>query len=189
MLGIGVASFAQVAANAPAFSPSLREESVLGDWRVVQAAALFDKSRYFFQLGFGFLQADTATLIMGEDQLPSLEEFDAQMQRSQTLLNQSLAYAPGRVDSWTSLAWASLLRDDTDAAERALRVSWSLAPFNASEATERTALVAALDDFHEAGWSADDFATHANDNDLLVLNRFAPGYLDGLPEDLNFYSE
>lgn len=185
LLGLGVAAFAQVALNAPAFSPSLRTDSVLGDWRVAGADALHDKSDYYFQLGFGFLQADTATLILGEDDLPSLEDFDVQMARSQELLTLSLAFSPGRVDTWTSLAWAGVLRDDLDAAERALRVSWDLAPFNVSEASERVALVSALDDFHVPGWRDDATAERALANDWRVLEAYDRQYIQALPENFD----
>jgi hypothetical protein len=188
LLGVAVTSAAQVALNAPSFSPSLRTDSVLGDWRVAGADALYNKSDYYFQLGFGFLQADTANLILGEDDLPTLEAFDLQMARSQDLLRLSLASSPGRVDTWTSMAWASLLRDDPAAAVDALRLSWQLAPFNKAEASERVALVSALEDFHGTGWIATEFQS-AIDRDWAVLDAFDRQYLEALPEDLQLILE
>ena len=118
LLGLAVSSFAQVALNAPAFSPDVREESVLGDWRLAQGETHYVVSDYLYQLGYGFLQADTASLLLGNDALPELEVFDRQMQRSIDLLEDSLTYSPGRAGAWTSIAWASLLRDDVDRAEQ-----------------------------------------------------------------------
>jgi hypothetical protein len=188
LLGLAIASAAQVVMNAPAFSPSLRADSVLGDWRVAGADALYNKSDYYFQLGFGYLQADTASLILGEDDLPTLEAFDAQMARSQELLRQSLASSPGRVDTWTSLAWAALLRDDAEAAESALRQSWQLAPFNEAEASERVALVSALDDFFGTDWHDVGSETGVG-QDWAVLEAHDRQYLDALPDDLQLLLE
>jgi len=189
LLGLAVSSFAQVALNAPAFSPDLREDSVLGDWRLAQGETHFNKSDYYFQLGYGYLQADTASLLMGNEALPELDLFDAQMQRSQELFNESLSHAPGRAAAWTSLAWASILRDDIPKAEDALRVSWQIAPFNVAEAAERVALISILDDFHRSGWRSDAAAATFISQDWAVLDAHDAAYLSGLPDGLDLLIE
>jgi hypothetical protein len=189
LLGLAVVSFAQVAGNAPAFSPSLREESVLGDWRLAQGETHYLVSDYLYQLGYGYLQADTASLLLGDDALPELEAFDRQMQRAIELLEESLTYAPGRAGAWTSVAWASLLRDDVENAERALLTSWQLAPFNFSEAADRVALVSFMEEFYGPVAGVGQSAETAAARDLDALERYDRGYLDALPDDLDFLFE
>ncbi len=189
LLGLAVVSFAQIAGNAPAFSTNLREESVLGDWRLAQGETHYVVSDYLYQLGYGYLQADTASLLLGDDALPELEVFDRQMQRAIELLEDSLTYAPGRAGAWTSIAWASLLRDDVESAERALLTSWQLAPFNFSEAADRVALVSFMEEFHGPVADLGEVAEEAAVRDLEVVERYDRGYLDALPDDLEFLFE
>jgi hypothetical protein len=184
LLGLAVVSFAQVARNAPAFSPDLREESVLGDWRLAQGETHYVVSDYLYQLGYGYLQADTASLLLGNESLPELEVFDRQMQRSIDLLEDSLSYSPGRAGAWTSIAWASLLRDDVDRAEQALMTSWQLAPFNFAEAADRVGLVSFMEEFYGPVANVGEFAEAAVTRDLQTLEEYDQGYLNALPDYL-----
>jgi len=189
LLGLAVSSFAQVALNAPAFSPDVREESVLGGWRLAQGETHYVVSDYLYQLGYGYLQADTASLLLGNDALPELEVFDRQMQRSIHLLEDSLTYSPGRAGAWTSIAWAALLRDDVDRAEQALMTSWQLAPFNFAEAADRVGLVSFMEDFYGPVASISEFAEAAAARDVQTLEAYDQGYLNALPGDLELLFE
>jgi hypothetical protein len=180
LLGIGVASFAQVALNAPAFSPSLRAESVLGDWREAGTDALYAKSEYYFQLGYGYLHSDTATLLLGDEELSDADVFAAQMERSVALIRESLAYSPGQASAWTSLSWASMLSGDPARAAEALRASWELAPHNLGEAGERLALVALLQGSPDFGWQLEAADEESHARDLEVLAAHDPVYLEVL---------
>lgn len=183
LMAVGVLSFLQVARTAPAFSPGLRAESVLGDWRLAQGDTHYNVGDYYFQLGYGYLHADTAALLLGSETMPDAEAFDAQMQRSIGLLSRSLTHAPGRASAWTSLAWASIFDDDLEAAEQALRTSWQLAPHNVAEAPDRTALVALMDEFRTPAAWRDAFVDAASERDLQVLERHDRSYLDAFVND------
>lgn len=182
-LALGVASALMIAANAPAFSTALRSEGVLGDWRVPESDALYDRSAYDFQLGFGYLRSDAAFLLLGEEELPDPEVLEAHAERAEALFLRSIAGAPGHADAWTSLAWAHALQGDVAAAERALRVSWELAPYNMSEASERLSLVDTLDAMIGPDWRADDATAELIDGDLRVLETYDRTYLRFLMED------
>jgi hypothetical protein len=178
----GVAAF-QVAANAPAFTTALRTQSVLGDWRVPASDALYDRSAYDFHLGYGYLRSDAAFLLLGEEALPDPAVLEENAARAEALFTRSIDAAPGRVDAWTSLAWAHLLQGEVEAAEAALRVSWELAPFNMSEASERLSLVDALDATSVPGWRSDVTAEDRIDGDLRVLETYDRTYFRLLMED------
>lgn len=189
LLAIGTVSFMQVARNAPAFSPNLREDSVLGDWRLAQGETHYSVSDYYYQLGYGYLQADTASLLLGDEALPEIEVFDRQMERSIDLLQESLRYTPGRAGAWTSVAWASLLREDVDGAQRALMTSWQLAPYNFAEAADRVALVSFMEEFYGPITDLAAHALDANSRDFSTLEEHDRSYLQSLPEDLEFLFE
>jgi hypothetical protein len=189
LLGLSVASAVSVVTTAPAFTLDLREESVLGDWRLAQGETHYVVSDYLYQLGYGYLQADTASLLLGDDALPELEVFDRQMKRSIDLLEESLTYAPGRAGAWTSIAWASLLREDVDLAQRALQTSWQLAPYNFAEAADRVALVSFMEEFYAPITDLGDGALAANAQDFSVLDAYDRSYIQALPEDLEFLFE
>jgi hypothetical protein len=160
---------------------------VLGDWRVAGADALYDKSDYYFQLGFGFLQADTATLILGDDELPSLEAFDAQMARSQDLLRPEPRLRPPGA-STPGRAWLGprLFRDDPSGRRsRSARVV-AVGALQRAEASERVALVSALDDFHGTDWLDDGFQS-ATAIRIGRARRLRPAIPQALPEDLEFF--
>ena len=100
-LGLALASGAQVVRNAPAYNKALRAESVTGDWRVPVSRALYNNGEYLFQLGYGFLQGDSAALLLGEGSLPDRDTFLSRVKTSVAYLEKSLTSAPGRVDGWT----------------------------------------------------------------------------------------
>jgi hypothetical protein len=115
LLTLAIASFLQIARNAPAFSEELRTESVLGDWRLPVAEALYDQGEYNLQIGYGYLRATRlVTVLYTEAELPSDQPFDAWLDRSVPLFEASIAATPGNVNAWTGLAEAKALLGDTD---------------------------------------------------------------------------
>jgi hypothetical protein len=189
LFGLATISFFQVANHSPAFSPSLREASVLGDWRLAQGETHYLLGDYYFQLGYGYLQADTASLLLGSDDLLETDAFDRQMQRAIELLRASLEYAPGRAGTWTSLAWASVMRDDQSAAGNALRTSWQLAPYNYAEAADRLAIIAFVQEFAGTPIATEEILAVSTERDVQVLEMHNPGYLAAFPEDLDYLFE
>jgi hypothetical protein len=184
LLALGGLSFRQIANNAPAFSVDLRIESVFGDWRLPQSEALYDWSEYRFQLGYGYLQGDTAALLSGDDALPELAALEANAERAEELFRTSLTGAPGRASAWTSLGWAHLLQGRPDAAEAALRISWELAPFNVAEAPERLAIAEALDALSGEGWRSSDATALAIEADRATLETYDPRFYELLFGDI-----
>lgn len=178
LIAITATASLQIMRHAPAFSEELRTESVMGDWRLPTSRALYDESLYYFLLGFGYLRGDAASLLMGEDELPSFEVFTIRVERSVALFEASIAAAPGRVDAWTSLGWAHVLLGDTEAAVQALNVSWQLAPFNKSEASQRLALVEALDDLTDDTWRSNAATMRFVENDLRTLKAYDRRYFN-----------
>lgn len=173
LAALGLAASMTVIRNAPAFSEDLRRESVLGDWRMASSEGLYDKSSYFFDLGVGYLRGDAAALLLGEDELPPWEVFEAMIERSAELFEASLSTTPGHADAWTGLAWAHVLLGDAAAAEDALQTSWALAPHNLSEASDRLSIVEALDEITGRNWRTGAHGA-AIASDLETLGTFAP---------------
>ncbi|MEM1146092.1 MAG: hypothetical protein AAGI88_26270 [Pseudomonadota bacterium] len=183
-LGTAVFAIVSVARNSPAFSVSLRVDSVLGDWRVPVSSALYDKGKYHFQIGYGYLRGDDLALMVGEEaELPDFETYIARMQAATGNFEISLLSLPGQADTWTALAWTRFLTEDLAGSEHALRVSWDLATHNSSEAIERIGLVLALDEVLSASWRDDAVASEAVLNDLRTLKKYDPAYLDGIREE------
>ena len=62
-LGIAVAGLAATnvvytLSDSPAFVEAARVDGVYGDWRLKTGPALYDRSEYLFQLGYGYITAD-----------------------------------------------------------------------------------------------------------------------------------
>lgn len=178
LLALGTVSFMQIARNAPAFSPSLRSESVWGDWRVPLSRALYDQGEYHLQLGYGYLRGDALDLLAGETSLPSLEIFEARVELARELFELSVASAPGQVDAWTGLAWANVILGDRDEAWQMLFASWQLAPLSLAESTGRLGVVSILLDNETTAWP-DELARRFAADDLRMLMTFdRRGYED-----------
>jgi hypothetical protein len=182
LLALGTVSFMQIARNAPAFSPSLRSESVWGDWRVPLSRSLYDQGEYHLQLGYGFLRGDALDLLAGGTDLPSLEVFEARVSRARELFEMSVASSPGQADAWTGLAWTNVILGDRDEAWQMLRVSWQLAPLSLAEATERLGVVSILLDNETSPWPDETTRRLASD-DLRMLLRFDRTSLEDLVLD------
>ena len=183
---LGIAAFAifLVARSSPAFSVSLRVESVLGDWRVPGSSARYDNGKYRFLIGYGYLRGDDLALMVGEEaELPDFETYIARMEAATGNFEISLLSLPGQADTWTALAWTTFLAEDLAGSEHALRVSWDLAPHNSSEAIERIGLVLALDEVVGTSWRNDTNASSAVLKDLQTLKRHDPDYFEGIRDE------
>lgn len=169
--------------SAPAFTADLRRESVFEDWRVEERDSLYDPADYYFHLGFGYLRGDAAALMLGETDLPTLEDFEDRVHRSIDLFEASIAASPGHVTAWTNLAWSHFLIDDVPSALAALDTSWDLAPFDVSEARERIGVVGAIQAISGRDLRTEEAHAQSVHNDLDLLSRYDPRYLDALRED------
>ncbi|MDJ1007877.1 MAG: hypothetical protein QNJ13_08640 [Paracoccaceae bacterium] len=184
-LALALASMTLVMRQAPAFNPELRVDTVLGDWRVPVSPALYDAGEYRFQVGYGFLRGDDLALMTGETELPAFQTFLERVTLAAGHFERSLTLRPGKVDTWTALAWARFLAGDAAGAETALRASWRLSPHNFGETIDRLGLVEALDGARPAGWRDDGEALDAVATDLATLRHYDARYfailMEGVP--------
>ncbi len=175
VLLLALASIRMALGNTPAFNPTLRTDSVLGDWRLVLNTALYDLGEYEFQRGFGYVEAGTLFAPAETSTSDRQAMLELEMQR-QDIATQALTTAvtldPANAHAWASLAWVRSLSGDDAAAMSALRTSWDLAPFNVDLADTRLNLAGLL-------VSSNDGIEHVSEddqafiiNDIWVLNRF-----------------
>ena len=125
---------------------------------VPYAPALFDRSRYAYEIGQGHLQRFFET---GEDD-SLIAALDAH--------RRALAAAPADAFAWSGLAWAEAAQGATGAARTALETSWRLAPYNIALALDRASLV-------QSGALGADLASgagHRRDLAVLAQRGFAP---------------
>ena len=75
LLAVAVTTASALSRDMPAFDERARVEGIFGDWRVPVGAALYDRSDYLFQVGFGYLQGDVVASAATEarDELASIE--------------------------------------------------------------------------------------------------------------------
>lgn len=156
---VAAAAGASILATAPAFNSDHRALDPWGDWRRVSGAALYDLGQHRRDTGVGYLawsmrdgDADTG-------------DADAAA-RARALFEASLAEAPADAYAWSMLAWSERLLGNVEAALRAQRHSWRLAPHHATLARDRLALAASL-----ADWRPDAHDRRALARDVASLNR------------------
>lgn len=132
--------------NTPAFTEEERVEGVQGSWLLQTSSALYDRSEYLFQLGYGYLNADARELgnLGDEVDLASPEIALERSTKAIELLEESLKFSPANAHAWEALARAQLAGGDGMAAMEALRTSWTLAPYNGTLSINRLELVASL---------------------------------------------
>ena len=157
----------------------MRIEGLYGDWRVPDGPALYNRSDYLFQLGYGFANGDAVVSGATEDR-NELASVDKSKQRSETaieLLIDSLELAPGNAHAWDSLAWSYALVGDYDNAMDAISASWVLAPNNFALALSRLPLIDLI------GGIDENTVTHVSEiqkitvGDLKTLAYFEPAAL------------
>ncbi len=142
MAGLAVVNVIKTLSDSPAFVEAARVDGVLGEWRLQTGSALYDRSEYLFQLGFGYVNADGTFSTAGED-IGQVAGGSLGLERGETakdLLEESLRLSPGNAHAWATLAEANMIASDFEAAFAALRRSWELAPYNASLSIRRLSL-------------------------------------------------
>lgn len=135
--GAQLAALTLVVRNAPALNADIRRETVIGDWRIAPGADLFDRASYDFRIGYDYLQGDAYAITTSEGEVASDEVAALYTQRAVEALSASVNEGPADARAWMALAWALFDAGDTDAARRAVEVSWDLAPYNRLMAFER----------------------------------------------------
>ncbi|AZQ66769.1 hypothetical protein EF888_06210 [Silicimonas algicola] len=184
LLSAGVTSAYFVVSSMPAFDSDARVEGLFGDWRVPVVEAVYNRSDYLFQVGFGLLQGDLVASSATEerDELASVDTAIARARRAREALAESAALAPGNAYTWAYLAWADAMQADDAAALSDLNVSWALAPASAQLAPVRLNLYELLLDL---GTLPDDRGEVEEKvkRDLAVMRRFEPRHLDVILKD------
>ncbi len=132
LLAVGGGSLLLILRALPAFDQDARVSGLFGDWRVPVASALYNRSDYLFQIGFGLLQSDLVSSAATEerDELASIDVALERAGRARRALEASAALAPGNAYTWTFLGWAAAMEGDIEDAESALATSWTLAPWS-----------------------------------------------------------
>ncbi len=138
-VGLAAVNIVQTLADSPAFVESARVDGVFGDWRLKTGPALYDRSEYLFQLGYGYLSADSkfSAATEGRGEIAGGETGIERAKLASELITQSLELSPGNAHAWAVLAGAQLTTQDYDEALGSLRRSWELAPNNSALAVRR----------------------------------------------------
>ncbi len=147
-IGMGLAAYniTSVITTTPAFAEAERVEGVSGTWRLRTSTALYDRSEYLFQLGYGYLNGDLQDINRGTDisALGSADEAVARARQAIELLEDSLELSPGNAHAWAALAKAHMAAGDLGTALDATRTSWALAPHNGTLSIVRLEIVEGL---------------------------------------------
>lgn len=132
LLAMGGGSAFLILSAMPSFDRNARVDGLFGDWRVPISSALYNRSDYLFQVGFGLLQGDLVASSVTEerDELASLETALDRAARGRRALEASAALAPGNAYTWTFTGWAAALEGDPEGALAAMETSWKLAPWS-----------------------------------------------------------
>ena len=184
LLAAGVLSATWVVSAMPAFDRNARVEGLFGDWRVPVVGAVYNRSDYLFQIGFGLLQGDLVASPATEErnELASIDTAIDRARRAHDALSASAELAPGNAYTWAFLSWADVMTGDDAAALANLTVSWDLAPSNVQLAPVRLNLYELLLDL---GTLPED--TAAIDEkvkaDIVAMKRFDPRHLDVMLKD------
>jgi tetratricopeptide (TPR) repeat protein len=158
---IGVLNLALLIVETPVANPARRVADPAGDWRRVQAFALYDPAAYAYETGLThFAHAVAADRRDGAA-------------RAAPLFDRSLRLAPADAWTWTMRAWTRAYLGDHAGARAARDRAWRLAPYHAALARERLALSAALGD----AATADAFRRAALARDLRMVTWRDPAWL------------
>jgi len=129
----------------PAFNSEHRFPSVMGTWRTLDPASMYDIGAYEFQRGYGYLMADVmlpGVSAKSDDGNEAIERADAAIMA----LERSLRASPGDAHVWASLGWAYARTGYLEQAREKLMRSWVLAPHNATLARTRMDLSSVIFD-------------------------------------------
>lgn len=160
----------------PAFNPKLLADTVVGDGRIADNAAMYDPGTYAFQRGYGFLIADALILTdeQTSDEVASLDRAADRALRAARAFEMAIAQDPGNAHAWAALAWARARLGDNTGAMQALRVSWEISPNNMALADTRLNLIGLLTDPEIGSAEPTRVDRAAIARDLEVLGRFDP---------------
>jgi len=198
-LGIAVAGLAATnvvytLSDSPAFVEAARVDGVYGDWRLKTGPALYDRSEYLFQLGYGYITADGSFTAVTENigELADVDTGIARGEQAIALISESLKLSPGNAHAWGELALAQLSVLEYEGALASLRTSWQMAPFNASLALKRLQFAEVITahsieaiEFDLAELAPPSFNDTDLENlkrDLTVAQTHRPRQLDGFFE-------
>lgn len=153
LLTMGAGSVYIILSTMPAFNREARVTGLFEDWRVPITSALYNRSDYLFQVGFGLLQGDlvASAVTEGRDELASIETAMERARRGRLALEGSARLAPGNAYTWTFLGWAAAMEGDPNGAVSALETSWKLAPWSLQLAPVRLNLFEYLVEFGPVG--------------------------------------
>jgi len=184
LLAMGGGSAFLILFAMPSFDRNARVDGLFGDWRVPIASALYNRSDYLYQVGFGLLQGDLVASSVTEerDELASLETALNRAARGRRALEASAALAPGNAYTWTFIGWAAALEGDLEGALAAMETSWELAPWSFQLAPVRLSLFELLVSLDVP---EDPLPSHleAAGRDLEMLRRYDPRHYERLREE------
>jgi len=184
LLAMGGGSAFFILSAMPSFDRNARVDGLFGDWRVPIASALYNRSDYLYQVGFGLLQGDLVASSVTEerDELASLETALNRAARGRRALEASAALAPGNAYTWTFIGWAAALEGDLEGALAAMETSWELAPWSFQLAPVRLSLFELLVSLDVP---EDPLPSHleAAGRDLEMLRRYDPRHYERLREE------
>ena len=174
MTGLAAVNVVKALSDSPAFVEAARVDGVLGEWRLNTGTALYDRSEYLFQLGYGYINADGVFSTAGEDigQVAGASLGIERGERAVNLISESLRLSPGNAHAWATLAEANMITNDFEAAFAALRQSWELAPYNASLSVRRLTIAETALELREEAviFGVEDLAPpELTEADLLAL--------------------
>ena len=143
MAALALVNGIKTLSDSPAFVEAARVDGVFGDWRLQTGPALYDRSEYLFQIGYGFLSTDSVVSSATEerDELATNETAVERGTQAISLLRESLKLSPGNAHAWATLTDAQLLTDDFEGALSSLQRSWELAPHSAGLSIQRLGIV------------------------------------------------
>jgi tetratricopeptide (TPR) repeat protein len=172
----GAASLSDVTSNAPALNPSQQQVSITGDTRLRHTPSMYTKSDYYFQLGYGFVNADALSFdgIEGPTELATYDVAVERFTKARDYLAESLRHNPSNAYAWQIYAQALGATGDLKGAVQALNNSWRLAPSNPDLAFSRMNTVEALRVL------TNDQSAHKTmySSDKNVVFEHKPKYLD-----------
>ncbi len=177
LFSLGAVSFmsiGKIVTGTPAFSKSVRQFGLYGDWRVQGHWAMYHQAKYLRELGIGFLRADQSVsgVTEGPDEIADPDLALERAAVAAAFFKKSLRLSPGQAVAWTSLAWAEALQGNLKEARSALETSWKIAPYNVSQAGARLTLADLLSDLDETGTLFDEFTDKGVLDDLRTIKRY-----------------
>lgn len=184
LLTLSGASIYVTLSDVPAFNPASRQATVSGGSHVAPPSAMYDNGAYAFQRGYGFLIADglVSSDTEARDALASRETADQRARAAIAALNEAVRLDPGNAHAWSALAWGNAQIAEDGAALKALRNSWTLAPFNRSLAETRFNLIGTLTSPEFLVVRLTERDTEAIQRDIATLGLFDQ-------DALQFYTE